>query len=100
MTPVDTCRKVKRPSQRFAKKERNNDAQKKDHLRGIHDAVRSALAHAPSRGSLCTTPESFIDMLRHMYDTEFPEHANRLQIELVPLQEAREGRVTQSVCLI
>ena len=84
MAPVATCRKLKRPSNRFAKKERNNDTYRKMHLSGVHDAVRVALTRTKSPCSLCTTPACFVEMLRNMYETEFPEHASCLNIELAP----------------
>ena len=84
MAPVATCRKLKRPSNRFAKKECNNDTYRKMHLSGVHDAVRVALTRTQSPCSLCTTPACFVEMLRNMYETEFPEHASCLNIELAP----------------
>ena len=83
MAPVATCRKLKRPSNLFAKKERN-DTYRKMHLSRVHDAVRVVLTHTKSPCSLCTTPACFVEMLWNMYETEFPEHAGRLNIELAP----------------
>lgn len=49
----------------------------------MHAQVRAALAAAPAGLTLLTPPALFVEHLRHMFEDEFPECAQRASFELV-----------------